>query len=255
MKDINQELFESCRMVSGNKNLMDKSRYSVIALLAVFFVISFSGNSYPWHDETHLAVAKATGYKKWYNATGADMAKLKAGDVERPNHYMNNPRGTTVTSEMVLKQIKRYNKTNDLMGHLYGAIIASVRDYLKEKGKGKYGEYHLAFCCHYVGDLSQPLHNTSYNSYNRKYHKITDNIINDEVLDNMDRINIYPIKIESEKDLANEIARIANLSIDKGYQIEDQKRLLTKDEAYEHISHSASLFKAVLEYVGKFDSQ
>jgi len=65
--------------------------------------------------------------------------------------------------------------------------------------------------------------------------------------------NIYPIKINSEKDLANEIAKIANLSIKKGYQIQDEKRLLTKDEAYEQISHSASLFKAILEYVEKMD--
>jgi hypothetical protein len=232
---------------------MNKTNYSIIILLSIFFVISFAGNSYPWHDETHIAIAKATGYKKWYNATGADMAKLKAGRKEKLNHYVNNPRGTTVTSEMVFQQVKKYNKTTDIKGHLYGAIMASVRDYLKAKHTGKYGEYHLAFCCHYVGDLSQPLHNTLYDSYNRKYHKTTDGIINDEVLDNIDRIKIYPIKINSEEDLANEIARIANLSIEKGYQIQDEKRLLTKEEAYEQISHSASLFKAVLEYVCKVD--
>jgi hypothetical protein len=233
---------------------MRKANYPIVTLLSIFFVISFSGNSYPWHDETHIAIAKATGYKKWYNAAGADMAKLKAGDVEKQNHYVNNPRGTTVTPEMVLKQVKKYNQTNDLIGHLYGAIIASVRDYLKAKDEGKYGEYHLAFCAHYVGDLSQPLHSTLlYNSYNRKYHQTTDGIINDEVLDNMDKIKIYPIKINSEKDLANEIARIANLSLKKGYQIQDEKRSLSKEEAYEQISHSASLFKAILEYVKKVD--
>jgi hypothetical protein len=90
-----------------------------------------------------------------------------------------------------------------------------------------------------------------YNSYNRKYHKTTDGIINDEVLDNLDKIKIYPIKIGSEKDLASEIARIANLSLKRGYQIQDENRLLTKEEAYEQISHSASLFRAILEYVGK----
>ena len=161
----------------------------------------------------------------------ADMAKLKAGKVEKRNHYVNNSRGATVTPETVFKQAKKYNKTNDIVGHLYGAIMASVRDYLKAKHEGKYGEYHLAFCAHYVGDLSQPLHSMLYNSYNRKYHKTIDGIINDEVLDNIDRIKIYPIKIESEEDLANEIARIANLSIKKGYQVQDEKRLLTKEEA------------------------
>jgi len=210
---------------------MKKAKYPIITLLTIFFVISFIGNSYPWHDETHIAIAKATGYKKWYNAAGADMLKIKAGYTERLNHYTN----------------------TDIIGHLYGAIIASVRDYLKEKQRGKYGEYHLAFCAHYIGDLSQPLHNTLYNFYSRKNHKTIDGIINDEVLDNIDKIKIYPIKIESENDLAIEIARIANLSIEKGYQIQDGKRLLTKEEAYEQISHSASLFRAILKYVEKID--
>lgn len=232
---------------------MIKTKYPIITILSVFFIASFTGNSYAWHDETHIAIAKATEYKKWFNATGADMAKLKAGNVEKRNHYVNNPRGTTVTPEMVLQQAKKYNKINDRMGHLYGAIIASVRDYLKAKHEGKYGEYHLAFCAHYVGDLSQPLHNTLYNSYNRKNHGTTDGIINDEVLDNLNKIKIYSIKIESEKDLANEIARIANISLKKGYQIQDEKRLLTKEEAYEQISHSSSLFRAILRYVEKID--
>jgi len=232
---------------------MKKVKYPIITLLTVFFIISFAGNSYPWHDETHIAIAKTTGYKKWYNATGADMAKLKAGRKERYNHYVSNSRGTTVTPETVLQQAENYNNPTDIMGHLYGSIIASVRDYLKARDEGKYGEYHLAFCSHYVGDLSQPLHNTLYNSYNRKNHKIIDGIINDEVLDNVDKIKIYPIKIESENDLANEIARIANLSLKLGYQIQDEKRLLTKDEAYEQVNHSASLFKAILGYVGKVD--
>lgn len=222
-------------------------------MITTFFVISFAQNSYPWHDETHLAIAKAAGYSKWFNATGADMAKLKAGRVERLNHYVLNPRGTIVTSEMVFQQVQKYNKKIDYKGHLYGAILASVRDYFDQKQEGKYGEYHLGFCAHYVGDLSQPLHNTLYNSYNRKNHTTTDGIINNEVLDNMDKIKVYPIKIESEKDLANEIARIANISMKKGCQVEDEKRLLTAEEAYRQISNSVSLFKAILKYVGKIN--
>ena len=70
----------------------------------------------------------------------------------------------------------------------------------------------------------------------------------------MGRIKAYPIKINSEEDLANEISRIANISLKKEYQIQDEKRLLSKDEAYEQISHSASLFKAILEYVGNVDN-
>jgi hypothetical protein len=34
-----------------------------------------------------------------------------------------------------------------------------------------------------------------------------------------------------------------------GYKLEDEKRLLTREEAFKVVGHSASLFKAILEYV------
>jgi len=73
------------------------------------------------------------------------------------------------------------------------------------------------------------------------------------VLDNLGRIKIYPIKIESEEDLAKEIAKIANDAKELGYKLEEENRLLAKDEAYRQISRSASLFKAILDYVEKVD--
>jgi hypothetical protein len=105
---------------------------------------------------------------------------------------------------------------------------------------GKYAEYHLAYCAHYVGDLSQPLHNTLYNNYNRKNHTDTDGVINDEVLDNLSKIKIYPIDIQSEEDLAREVARIATMSLKLGYQLEKEGRMLSRQEAYQQIGHSAS---------------
>ena len=92
-----------------------------------------------------------------------------------------------------------YN-TLELGGHLYGAIIASLRKYKDEVESGKYGQYHLAFCAHYVGDLSQPLHNTRYNPFNKKHHRAIDRIVDDEVLGNFEKIAIYPMTITSEMD-------------------------------------------------------
>jgi hypothetical protein len=198
-----------------------------------------------------VAIAKAAGYKKWFNAAGADMIKVKANRIEKFNHFANNPRGTAVTAQMVLRQVKAYNRSGDPHGHLYGAIIAAVRDYLKEKKSGKYGEYHLAFAAHYIGDLSQPLHNTLYDDYNRKHHAATDAIVNAEVLDHLDRIKIHEIHIRSEADLAREIARIANRAMTLGYRLEAENRMLTRREAYAQLSQSASLFKAVLRYAGQ----
>jgi hypothetical protein len=149
---------------------------------------------------------------------------------------------------MVLAQGEKYNKI-DSHGHLYGAIIASVREYLKKKASGKYGEYHLAFCAHYVGDLSQPLHNIEYNIFNQNHHKDIDGVNDEGILNSLDKIKVYPIRIDSEEDLAKEIARIANQAMILGYKLEEENRLLTKEEAYQQVNHSTSLFKSILEYV------
>ena len=159
--------------------------------------------------------------------------------------------------QLALGQIKpKYeilSKDKEIYFSQSSKIYKKLREYIKKKRKGKYGAYHLGFCAHYVGDLSQPLHNTLYNLYNWKNHKTIDGIIDEEVLKNIQRIKIYPITINSEKDLAKEIARIANLAIELGYRIEAEDRLLTKEEAYTQISHSVSLFKAILGYVEKRD--
>jgi hypothetical protein len=222
------------------------SRLSVALLACVLF---WAGRSSAWHDETHLAVAKAAGYAKWYNASGADMAKLKAGDIEQHNHYVNNPTGTTVTVEMVLAQVGRYN-TVEPTGHLYGAIIAAVRDYLAEKANGKYGEYHLAFAAHYLGDLSMPLHNMPYDDFNKNRHADMDGIVNGEVLNHLERIRLYPVTVRSEEDLAREVARVANLAIALGEKLEAEDRLPTAEEAYRQLGHSASVLRAVLDWTG-----
>ena len=224
---------------------------SVYTWILVLVIVNLSAPGWAWHDETHLAIAKAAGYAKWYNATGADMTKIKAGDIEARNHYFGNPPKGRITAQMVLDQADRYNREDDENGHLYGAIIAALREYRATPETGKYAQYHLAFCAHYVGDLSQPLHNTRYNDYNQRYHNATDGVIESEVMANLASIEIYPISIRSEADLAAEIARIATLSLQLGDRLEAEARMLSRAEAYAQISHSASLFKAILTYLGK----
>ncbi|MRS05907.1 hypothetical protein EG832_22210, partial [bacterium] len=106
-----------------------KSLAATYLLLLVVLCPSYSS---AWYDETHLAIAKVAGYEKWFNAAGPDIAKLKLGEKEGDNHFVNTPRGTVVTPEMILGQVERYNH-KDPTGHLYGAIIASVRDYIEAK--------------------------------------------------------------------------------------------------------------------------
>lgn len=221
----------------------------------IFFLLSINiniGISWAWHDKTHIAIAKAAGYKHWYNAAGADITKIKAGALEEKNHFFDNDNNIEITAKTVLDQIDRYNNPNDLQGHLYGAIIASLREFRTTKATGKYAEYHIAFCVHYIGDLSQPLHNTSLDAFNKSHHSKNDGIVEDEVLDKIGKIqkNMYEIKLRRthfEEDLAGEIARIANISRLLGSKLRAENRDMTQEEAYLQLGHSASLLKSVLE--------
>jgi hypothetical protein len=45
---------------------------------------------------------------------------------------VNNPRGVVVTPEMVMALVERHDRVDD-HGHVYGVVIASVRDYITDK--------------------------------------------------------------------------------------------------------------------------
>jgi hypothetical protein len=220
-------------------------------LVLIGMMATTAGTSNAWNDETHLAIAKTAGYYKWYLAAGADMAKIKAGKMESGNHFYNNAPDSVVTPALIEAQIGKYNQ-EDPDGHLYGAIVHAIRDYAEMKARGKYGEYHLAFCAHYIGDLSMPLHNMPLSEYSKKYHKKMEEFVNEDGLDRLvEIIKTYPIPIDSEAALMKEIARIANISLQLGYRLRTENRLITKAEAYTQLEHSASLFKGILAYVNQ----
>lgn len=223
---------------------------SIILTSCLFFFVFTSGSALGWHDRTHLAVAKAAGYTQWYNAAGADMTKLKAGQTEGTNHWFSNTANIEVTETMVLEQAERYNRASDAEGHLYGAIIASLRKYIEDTEGGKYAAYHMAFCAHYIGDLSMPLHNVPYDDFNAKHHSANDGIVEHGALNNIGLIqkNSYRIVIHNERDLAREIARIANIARHLAMKIKKENGDMTQDEAYLQLAHSASLLRAVLDY-------
>ncbi len=222
-------------------------RWTMAAVLAAGLVCFGPGDAFGWFDETHLAVAKAAGYRKWYNAAAADIARVKAGRREGCNHYSNHRRGGRVTEGEVRAQVSGYDRF-DRSGHLYGAIVASLRDAMAEAAKGGYAHKYLAYCVHYVGDLSMPLHHIEPSPFARRTHLENDGIVNAEVLEHPERIRRYPIRIETEDDLIAEIVRIANLSLILAERLEDERRLMTADEAYLQLGHSASLLAAVLGY-------
>lgn len=226
-------------------------------LYASFLIVAFMIPAYSkaWDTKTHMSISKAAGYAEWYNSAGADIAKVKAGSREGNNHYFENSQDQKITQKLVLEQVSRYNDHKDYEGHIYGAIIGAVREFEKRKAEGKYPDFHLAYLAHYAGDLTQPLHNMKEKGFIYK-HLAFDQAVEPGVLDNIDNItkNMYEINLSKknfEKDLAKEIARIANISIALGKKIKKEKRFITNDETYIQLGHSASLLKAVLKYLGR----
>lgn len=218
--------------------LIPKRRSRVVLVIALslgFFLPSEGPRA--WHDETHLAVAKSAGYSKWYNATGADMAKIKAGGVEQNNHYCNESLNVPITPSVVMSQIAKYDSAEDTMGHLYGAIVSALRNCRIAVETGKYPQYHLSFAIHYLSDLSQPLHNMPFDDFNMARHGVNDGIVEYEVLDNLNLLEsyMYSISLDAEhfeESLASEIARIANISLSLGSTLKRERRNLTRQEAY-----------------------
>jgi len=229
---------------------------TALKIFVVLGLLLASSPGHAWHDQTHLTVAKAAGLESWYNAAGPDLAKIKAGHIESYNHFFNNNAEAEVTSRMVFDQIERYNQRNILLdteGHNYGAIIASLRAYEKDLRAGKYAKYHLAYCAHYIADLSQPLHNIPYDAFNQTFHDINDGIVEATILAAPQKIvqHMYDMQLSQddfETDLAREIARIANITRKLGYKLRAENRSITKAEAYVQLGHSASLLKAVLHH-------
>lgn len=235
-----------------------KFRMITIQLITILLLFSIAGTALGWYDKTHLSIARAAGYKMWYNAAGPDIAKIKAGNIEAFNHWYNNNSESEVTSQMVMGQINRYNRADlyDAEGHLYGAIIASLREYEAYLKAGLFAEHNIAYCAHYIGDLSMPLHNVPYDEFNKSRHNIIEEKVDKFIMENPENITpyIYGIILRDdhfEEDLSREIARIANISRLLGYKMRAENRDMTPQEAYIQLGHSASLLRAVLQHYKK----
>lgn len=227
-------------------------RFGKFFVSAVLSFLPFHEQAFAWQDLTHLAMAEAAGFRFWYSAAAPDVAKSKYQfkPVEDKNHFYNNTAMRPVNASMVMEQVARYNRPDDEEGHLYGAIIASVREYRKIRAMGKFAGYSLVFAAHYIGDLSMPLHNTPYDDFNKERHGRNDGLIESSVRNSIGYIQMAmtPTVVRSEFELARQIALLAESSRQLGLKMRRENRDMTVEEAYLQVSRSAVLLKAVLEY-------
>ena len=247
-------IYRQCPYLGITNILMSLLRnFCAACIWALVSIQSMPADALAWHDRTHLAIAEAAGLDIWYSAAAADVAKSKGpfAPIESPNHYYNNNAGHRVTAQLVLGQAELYDRPDDRgEGHLYGAIVGSVRAYRAMKASGKYARYPLAFCAHYVGDLSMPLHNTPYDDFNRSRHALNDGVIEASVRDSVAsvRSRMSPPVIGNEADLVREVAAVAESARRLGMRMRREARDMTTEEAYIQVIRSASLLKAVLAF-------
>jgi len=246
---------------------MSRQLFTLTLLLALLV----SSPALAWHDATHMAVMAAAGLDNYaYLAVGPDMAKEKAGRVETRNHFNNTPKGVKITPAMVLAQVGDYNNKRDADGHLYGAIVAALNDYLKRIPGGKEAHYPLGYAAHYLGDLSMPLHHIGNNAFNKANHAAIDGTVEvtgpptEPTSVKVSRLAaeirkrmalLPPLQLPAAKTdrtafnqaLATEIAAIANRAKAIGYAMQEAKpprTRLTEEEAYGQLAQSAQLLEA-----------
>jgi hypothetical protein len=194
---------------------------------------------YHWHDASPSTIV-TPDYVDQYQIAVGDYVKIGAGD-SRPVKI----------------------RVPDHAGVLYWEILE-----LYQKMKGKTGweyDYYLFNIAHYVGDLSQPLHNFPYGSepasdgkiyeeigrWAKENHRAFDDILESSLpLDRKTEktfdswIDVPSIK--SLDDLKREISKVANHSIALANKCYADRRIITKEEALKQIAKSVSLLKAII---------
>ena len=248
-------------------------------LVIILTVFNFSPRAFSWSPETHIFIATEAGMKNPELTCFPDLVKEENITLSGPFHWHDAAPTTIVTpdyidqhqvtEEMYVKvgapESKPINvKVPDPTGVLYWKIVE-----LYQQMKGTTGweyEYYLSTIAHYVGDLSQPLHNYPYAdnpaSDGKSYAELgfwakENHEQFDSVLDSCLPLTgkekktfqtmITPIQIVSVDDLKKEISKIANTAISLANRCYAEKRLLTKDEALRQIAMSVSLLRAIIK--------
>lgn len=250
-------------------------------IIQIILILFFFSNSYAWDCKTHSYIAKKAGLRVSEVACIPDIIRDELYDLLSPFHYHEASPDTVVTPEYIDRfsidetVIEMHGKKYKISvphpsGVLYWKILQifekmesldkSIRDNLLAY------EYHLYSIAHYVGDLSQPLHNFPYGEYpasdgkvyaiegnfNRENHFKFDesfsyHLKNNPQIDMMIDKAIKEINIRSKEDLKREISNIANAALKIANECVKDNRLPSEEELIQQVSWSISLIKAIIK--------
>ena len=254
-----------------------KNRVFVVCITLTLIHLS-SSLVYPWSSATHTFIAQKAGVSNPQYANFPDVSRNENYSLLVPLHWHDAAPNTIVTPDYIDQYqitIGNYAKVGagdskpikirvpDHAGVLYWEIME-----LYQKMKGKTGweyDYYLFNIAHYVGDLSQPLHNYPYGNepasdgkiymevgtWAKENHRAFDDILEsslplDQKTDRTFDSWIGTISIKSVDDLKREISKVANHSIALANKCYSERRIITKEEALKQVAKSVSLLKAII---------
>lgn len=243
-----------------------KSKLFIIPAVAVSFA-SFTAapTAQAWTDQTHMAIERAAGLMSYQNACSPDVAKtiaamnkIKKNDGQGHFYDASKP----PTRKDVEEQLEMIGQSRDECpdGYILGGIINSVRKSKAWTEMGRFDDYNYAILGHYCGDLSQPLHMSVYDDFNRKHHLNIDQTLNHgDVKWDVDGVPMITkemtvddsVRFNSEDEIIDYMLQIANESYDLGQKLRKEDRELTHDEAIARVNRSATFFRALMRYCGK----
>ena len=250
----------------------------------IFIVLSiFSNQAFAWSSKTHIFIAQEAGLKDPEASCFPDLSKKDNDALLGPFHWHDASPNTVVTPDYIdrfqiidsqyvkagfpeSKPIKI--KVPDPSGVLYWKIM-ELYQAMKSATGWEY-EYYLTNIAHYVGDLSQPLHNFPYGTqpasdgksypqvgaWAKQHHLEFDDILEsslplDKKSEEKFQAMIQPTQIKSIDDLKREISKIANSSIALANKCYSEKRIITQDEASKQVALSVSLLRAIIDSTKK----
>lgn len=252
---------------------------TIITILAVLSFFASSTFCYSWSCKTHTFIAKQAGMKMPEYACIPDEVRHENYNIMVQFHFHGASPNTVVTPEYIQKynvrtvNVKEEGKSDAIsikIPHESGVLYWKILDLYNKMGSNELKDYQYNYfimsIAHFIGDLSQPLHNYPFKQQPAADGKIYENQGRwssekhtefDYMLDALYplsqedmhflRAKISVIKIKNSDDLSREVSKIANSSINMANICFRENRIMTKKEALERIAMSISLLKAILK--------
>jgi hypothetical protein len=250
----------------------------IIFYIAIFIILFFPASVFPWSSATHTFIAQKAGMPNPQYTNFPDISRNENYSLLVPYHWHDASPGTIVTPDYIdqyqiaIREYVRAGaceskpikiKVPDPAGVLYWKILELYQQ-MKDKTGWEY-DYYLFSIAHYVGDLSQPLHNFPYGSapasdgkvyseigtWAKENHGAFDNILESSLpLDHktekrFDSWVAVP-SIKSLDDLKREISKVANHSIALANRCYSERRIIKREEALKQVAQSVSLLRAII---------